>query len=167
MLRFLLLLFAALVAAPASAQVDVTFYSRDFGEVFPHAFFEVEGTLSNGTHVPKTNYGFTAKTVSPAILFGSVDGEIITMNPTYVRKSDPHFTLTLDDADYAKLMAVVADWRSRKGRSYNLGKANCVHFVADALRALGLRTNPETRFFGKPKSFLDEVERLNPALAAR
>lgn len=164
MLRKLLLLLAALAAAPASAQVQVTFYSRDFGEVFPHTYFATQGTLSDGRAVPATNYGFTAKSVTPAILLGSVVGEVIAMNDTYVRKSNRHFTLTLDDAAYRRLMAVVEDWRKRPGKSYNLNRANCVHFVRDALQTLGLKTNPKTDFFGKPKSFLNEVEALNPGL---
>ena len=164
MFRKLLVLLALLVAAPASAEVTVTFYSRDFGEVFPHGYFAVEGTLSNGQAVPATNYGFTARTISPAILWGSVAGEIVTMNESYVRKSNRHFTLTIDDAAYRRLMAVVQDWGSRKGKSYNLNRANCVHFVRDAVQALGLKTNPKSEFFGKPKSFLNEVERLNPGL---
>lgn len=167
MIRTVLFLLAFLVAMPARAEVSVSFYSRDFGEVFPHAYFEVTGTLDDGTAVPRTNYGFTAKNVTPAILFGSVDGEIVTMNPTYVRKSDRHFTIPVSDDHYRALMAVVADWRGRPGDSYNLNRANCVTFVADAAKALGLAVNPDTEFTKKPKSFLEEVTRLNPRLAGR
>jgi hypothetical protein len=167
MIRLFLAVLALLVAVPAQAEVTVTFYSRDFGEVFPHAFFAVEGTLAeNGAAVPATNYGFTAKTVSPAILMGSVDGEIVTMNPTYVRKSNAHFRRTISDVQYRRLMAVVADWRGRPGKSYNLNRANCVSFVADAVRALGLRVNDKTKFIKKPRSFMEEVVALNPGLGA-
>ena len=37
MIRCLLILLAFVVALPAQAEVSVSFYSRDFGEVFPHA----------------------------------------------------------------------------------------------------------------------------------
>ena len=167
MIRYLLFLFALVFAMPVQAEVSVSFYSRDFGEVFPHAFFAVEGALSDGGAVPQTNYGFTAKHVTPAILFGSVEGEIVTMNPTYMRKSDRHFTIEISDDQYRRLMAVVADWRGRPGDSYNLNRANCVTFVADAVRSLGLAVNPKTSFTKKPKSFLEEVMRLNPQLSVR
>lgn len=162
MIRILLAVLGAiaLAASPAHAEVEVRFYSRDLGEVFPHAFFEVEG---NG--VPKRNYGFSAKTISPAILFGPVRGEIVEVSEAYVAKSRHHFTLTVDTAGYRRLLALVEEWRNRPGRSYDLNKANCVSFVAAAVRLLGLRTNPATRFGGKPKSFLTEVARLNPGLA--
>ena len=141
------------------AEVLARFYSRDFGSVFPHAFFEVEGP-----GVPKKNYGFTAKSVTPAILMGSVGGKIIEMKPDYVARSRLHFTLRLSDEQYRRLMRVVADWDGRKQPSYDLYKANCVSFVRDALHVLGLKTNPNTRFMGKPKSFLSEVQALNPGL---
>jgi hypothetical protein len=161
MTRFLLGLIAALLlpAAAARADVDVRFFSRDLGEVFPHGFFEVEGP-----GVPKQNYGFTAKTISPAILWGPVAGKIVHMDPPYIAKSQHHFTVRISDADYARLMALVEQWRTKKSPSYDLYKANCVSFVADAVRLVGLRTNPKTRFMGKPKSFLLEVMQLNPGL---
>lgn len=160
MIRLLLFLLAlALPLAEASAQLTARFYSRDFGSVFPHTFFEVEGP-----GVPKQNYGFTAKSVSPAVLMGSVAGKIIHMKPDYVARSRLHFTLNLSEEQYRKLMAVVADWGGLRQPSYDLYKANCVTFMRDAVQALGYRTNPKTRFMGKPKSFLLEVQGLNPAL---
>lgn len=161
MIRYLLGFLAALVLplAAAHADIDVRFYSRDLGEVFPHTFFEVEGP-----GVPKRNYGFTAKTISPAILWGPVAGEILEVEPSYIAKSDHQFTVRASDAQYAQLMALVEQWRTKKSPSYDLYKANCVSFVADAVRLLGLKTNPNTRFKGKPKSFLIEVMKLNPGL---
>jgi hypothetical protein len=160
MIRLILAALLTLVPLTAAqAEVIARFYSRDFGSVFPHAFFEVEGP-----GVPKKNYGFTAKTVTPAILMGAVAGKIIEMKPGYVAKSRHHFTLRLSDDQYANLMSVVASWGGRKQPSYDLYKANCVSFVRDALQTLGLRTNPNTRFLGKPKSFLNEVQGLNPGL---
>lgn len=161
MIRFVIAALALLLPlSAAQAEVLARFYSRDFGSVFPHAFFEVEGP-----GVPKKNYGFTAKTVTPAILMGSVAGKLIEMKPGYVAASRHHFTLRLSDAQYGKLMDVVADWGGRKQPSYDLYKANCVSFIRDALHSQGLKTNQQTRFLGKPKSFLTEVQALNPGLA--
>jgi hypothetical protein len=159
LIRFLPAALFACLPAVGHAEVLARFYSRDFGSVFPHAFFEVEGP-----GVPKKNYGFTAKTVTPAILMGSVAGKIIEMQPGYVAKSRLHFTIRLSDDEYRKLMGVVANWGGRKQPSYDLYKANCVSFVRDALHTLGVRTNPQTRFLGKPKSFLTEVQGLNSQL---
>lgn len=152
-------LLALLLPAAARADVDVRFFSRDLGEVFPHAFFEVEGP-----GVPKRNYGFTAKTISPAILWGPVAGEVMQVKPAYVAKSTMHFTMRISDDQYRGLVALADRWAARGPKGYDLYKANCVSFVADAVRLLGLRTNPSTKFKGKPKSFLLEVMQLNPGL---
>ncbi len=160
MIRFALVLLALLMPlSAAQAEVVARFYSRDFGSVFPHGFFEVEGP-----GVPKKNYGFTAKTVTPAILMGPVAGKLIESKPGYVAASRHHFTLRLSNDQYTKLMGVVSSWGSRPQPSYDLYKANCVSFIRDALHVLGMKTNPKTRFLGKPKSFLTEVQSLNPGL---
>ncbi len=150
-------------ATPAAADVDVTFYSREFGAKFPHAFFTMKGELSNGDKVD-TNFGFTAQNVSPAVLFGSVLGEVSTVSEKYRAASDPHFTVTLDDAGYAKLLAVVKKWRNIPQKSYSLNKRNCVHFIADALNVLGYRTDPKLKYKKKPTSFMKQVMKLNPGL---
>jgi hypothetical protein len=88
--------FFALVAAPAFAAVSVTFYSKELGASFPHTFVTVEGTLDRGGPRIAEDYGFTAKTISPAILWGRVGGKVISdHSPSYVSGSDKHFTLTL------------------------------------------------------------------------
>ena len=160
MIRLVLIALAFLLPfSAAQAELVARFYSRDFGSVFPHAFVEVEGP-----GVPKRNYGFTAKTVTPMILMSPVAGHIVEMNANYVSKSRLHFTVQLSDDQYRRLMAVVQDWGSRSQPSYDLYKANCVSFIRDAVEALGFKTNPATRFLGKPKSFLTEVQGLNPEL---
>ncbi|MBL0925496.1 MAG: hypothetical protein IBJ12_13665 [Sphingomonadaceae bacterium] len=167
MFRFLTLLCAAFLSQlPATAQAEVlaTFYSHDFGDHFPHAFVRVKGTVDSTGEAVDTNYGFTAVNVSPAILMGSVMGMIETKDAKYVSKSNAHFTLRLSDAEYAKLKAHVEQWRNLPGKSYNLNKRNCVHFVMEAAALLGLKVNRQSKFFKKPKSFTLELMRLNPGL---
>lgn len=141
-----------------------TFYSHDFGDHFPHAFIKLKGTVDATGEVVDTNYGFTAVSVSPAILMGSVKGMIETKDAKYIAKSNPHFSLRLSDNEYRKLMAHVEKWRNLGGKSYNLNKRNCVHFVMEAAALLGLSVNRQSKFFKKPKSFVLEMMRLNPNL---
>lgn len=164
MIRTVLLALMMLVAAPAAAEVELSFHSREFGETFPHAFVSYRGTLSDGTVVPEGGFGFTAVTVSPAILFGSVHGKLERLSGTILTRGTNHFTVRLDDAAYARMLAVVADWDGRGGKSYNLNRANCIHFVMDIARAVGLRTDPDTRFVKRPHGFMEELEGLNPGV---
>ncbi len=163
---FLSLLAIFLCAPPAAhAAVVVSFYSHDFGDRFPHAFVTLKGRLDATGEAVDTNYGFTAQSVSPAILLGSVKGYVQTSKPDYVAKSDRQFSLTLDDATYVRLTAKIREWQDRKQPSYNLGKHNCVHFVMELAEVVGLKVNRKSKYFKKPKSFLLEVKELNPQLS--
>ncbi|WP_374544274.1 hypothetical protein [Sphingorhabdus sp.] len=154
----------ALVPGQARADVVATFYSHDFGDHFPHAFIVLKGRLDSTGETVDTNYGFTAVSVSPAILMGSVKGMIETKDAKYVAKSNPHFALKLSDAEYRKLLDHVDRWRNMPGKSYSLNKRNCVHFVMEAAALLGLSVNRNSKFFKKPKSFVLEMMKLNPTL---
>lgn len=160
----LLMLFTGL-ATPVRAEVIVSFYSHDFGDRFPHAFIVMKGTVDATGEVVDANYGFTAVSVSPAILLGSVKGKVESSKPDYVAKSDRQFDVAVDDATYARVMAKVAEWRDREQPSYSLNKRNCVHFVMELAETVGLKVDRKSKLFKKPKSFLIEVRGLNPELA--
>ncbi len=160
----MLLSFGSWFGGSAHAEVTATFYSRDFGSYFPHAFIKLTGTVDATGEVVDTNYGFTAVHTTPAILTSSVLGVVETKDAKYVSDSDPHFTLRLNDTEYAKLLALVTEWKNLPGKSYNLGKRNCVHFAMEAAALFGLQVNRKSKFFKKPKSFLLEVMKLNPDL---
>ncbi|MDX2209584.1 MAG: hypothetical protein SFV20_04410 [Sphingopyxis sp.] len=163
-LALLLALTTALLPATAAAAVQVHFYSREFGNQFPHAFVLVEGTLDAGGTKVSGNYGFTAVNVTPGILLGSVKGEVSALKPAYMAKADRKFTVTLDDAGYARLMRKVNEWKALPQPSYSLDKRNCVHFVMELAEVAGLKVNRKSKFFRKPRSFLEEVQKLNPGL---
>lgn len=167
MYRFFYLLsvvFLGVQATPVRAEVVATFYSHDFGDHFPHALVKLKGTVDSTGEKVDTNYGFTAVNTSPAILMGPVRGMIETKDAKYIAKSNAHFSMRLSDADYAQLIALVEKWRNIPGKSYSLGKRNCVHFAMEAAALLGLSVNRESKFFKKPKSFLLEVMKLNSGL---
>lgn len=159
-----LLLLCAGLTTPTRAEVVVSFYSHDFGDRFPHAFIVLKGKIDATGEMVDVNYGFTASSVSPAILLGSVKGEVQTSKPDYIAKSDRQFDVTVDDATYARLMAKVAEWRDREQPSYSLNRRNCVHFVMELAEVVGLTVNRKSKLFKKPKSFLIEVKGLNPQL---
>lgn len=154
----------ALTGAPAGAAVQITFYSHELGSSFPHAFVVVQGLPDRGGPRIDEDYGFTAKSVSPAILMGPVKGEIVTDNTAgYTRKSNRHFTVTVSDADYDRAMAVVQRWRSRSQPSYDLGSRNCIHFVAEIAASIGMRADTPKRLMRKPRSYLDYLTAGNRA----
>lgn len=161
LLAFLLLGFLA----PANATVEIAFYSRELGgNNFPHAFVVLHGTVDATGERVNTSYGFTAKAITPALLWGSVAGEVVVERPQQIARSDRQFSVTLGDDRYRQVMAVVEAWRTRTQPSYNLNRRNCVHFVAALAEAAGLRVDYVDRLMKRPRSFLVNVRSLNPRL---
>lgn len=166
-LRLLVALFLLLgLQAPAFAAVEIAFYSRELGgNNFPHAFVRLQGTVDSTGEQVDTSYGFTAKAVTPAILFGSVAGEVVVERPQQIERSDRQFTLLLSDDQYRTVMRVIDEWRTRPQPSYNLNRRNCIHFVAELAEVVGLRVEYPDRLMKRPRSFLQHVRGLNPQLA--
>jgi hypothetical protein len=164
LIQLILVMSLAFGSSAAYAEVQATFYSRDFGSYFPHAFIKLKGTVDSTGEVVDTNYGFTAVSTSPAVLMGSVKGMIETKDAKYIANSNAHFTLRLSDNDYARLMVLVNKWRNLPGKSYSLNNRNCVHFAMEAAAMLGVSVNRKSKFFKKPHSFMLEIMGLNPNL---
>ncbi len=163
MITRLALLTALLLGlhGPAFAAVEIAFHSRELGGSFPHAFVRLVGTLDSTGEAVDISYGFTARAVSPAILFGPVPGEVFIEGEARVRNSDRQFHLTLTDEQYGIVMGVVDEWRNRPQPSYSLSRANCIHFVAAVASALGLRVELVRRLMRRPRSFLIHQRELN------
>ncbi|WP_342355169.1 hypothetical protein [Sphingomonas sp. CFBP 8760] len=152
-----------LTAMAAQAAVTVTFWSHELGNSFPHAFFTLRGVPDAGGPPVDVNYGFTARTLSPAILFGTVAGKLDIAKPFYMAGSDARFSVILTDRQYADLLALVAAWSGKNGDSrYNLNRRNCVHFVREAARLAGLTGLDHPGLMKKPRSFLKAVAAANP-----
>ena len=161
--RCLLALLLSGLALPAQAAVTITFWSHEFGNSFPHAFVTLRGTPDAGGAPVDANYGFTARSLSPAILFGSVAGEVEPSKPGYIAGSDAQFSVVLTDAQYAQVLALVGAWDERGGNSrYNLNGRNCVHFVKEAARIAGLTDLDRPKLMKKPRSYLLSIGAANP-----
>ncbi|HWI77194.1 MAG TPA: hypothetical protein VNS53_08965 [Sphingomicrobium sp.] len=165
-IRLFLLLVVFGWSAAASAAVEIAFYSKDMASSFPHAYVRLTGTDEATGKPVDVNYGFTPASLSPGVLFGSVRGIIESASPAYIARSDRHFALKLTDAQYRQVVAIVEKWRAAPQPSYRLNGRNCIDFVAEIANALGLKAPVIPKLMKKPRSYLDEVARLNAALIA-
>jgi hypothetical protein len=162
-LSLLLSVCALLVAMPAQAAITITFWSHEFGSSFPHAFFTLRGVPDAGGAAVDANYGFTPKAITPAILMGTVPGRLDIAKPAYIANSDAQFSLLLTDAQYARILALVAGWSDKTGDGrYNMNSRNCIHFVAEAARIAGVATVEFPALMKKPRSYLKAVAAANP-----
>ena len=167
-------LIAALLAlcwtTPALAQVKLTFHSFNGSVVFgryPHTFVSMTGTLKANGKAVNENYGFTAKNVSPAILRGPVVHDISIEKPKYLKKTNRHFTVTISDAQYTRILAEVKKWRNAPGKYYDLDKRNCIHFVGAIAQIVGIKVSYPEKMLRRPKKWLNHVAGLNPQLKAK
>jgi hypothetical protein len=163
---FLAAVLTLLAAWPARADIVVDFYWHEFGRNFPHAFLKAKGNWNkNGKGVDDT-FGFTAKSLSPAILVGPVPGVFKPIEKHALAVSKIRFSVVANDAQYTSLLAVVAKWRKNPATSYDLDNRNCVHFVGEAAQSLGLEVTFQKSLMKSPRKFLTHVVQLNPQLSA-
>jgi hypothetical protein len=168
-IRILALFFAfvfAATASPAFAAVELSFYSRELGTNFPHAFVGLKGNVDATGERIDTSLGFTAHSVTPALLFGAVRGEVVVEGDEQIRRSTRQFTVVLTDEQYQRVMRVVEEWRNAPQPSYRLRQHSCVHFVSAIAASIGLQVDNSQRLMNRPRSFLLRVLELNPQLAA-
>ena len=165
-IRLFLLLMAFCWPGAAWAQLEIAFYSKDTGSSFPHAYVRLTGTLDGSGKPIDVNYGFTPVSVSPGVLWGPVRGMIESALPEYVARSDRHFTLKLTPQQYRQVVAIVEKWRDAPQPSYRLNGRNCIDFVAEIANTLGIRAPVIPKLMKKPRSYLDEVARMNAPLIA-
>jgi len=167
--KLIVAIFALAWSHAAFAEVKMHFHSFNGSVLFgryPHAFVVLEGTLSNGTKINK-NYGFSAAKTTPAILNGPVKHAIINEKPKMIKKTNRHFTLTLNDAQYRRVKREVAAWRNAPGKYYSLETRNCIHFVGKMAQIAGLKVEYPKKMLRRPKKWLNHVSALNPKLRAK
>lgn len=168
--RFLAALLALVSASAALAEVRVTFHSFNgsmpFGR-FPHAFVSFDGTLDATGERIRENFGWSAKTIGPAVLSGPVHGIILVEKDKWLTKTNRHFTIAVTDAQYRRLRAEVEAFRTHPGKYYSLELRNCIHFVGRMAELLGLKVEYPPSMMRKPRQWLNHIGDLNPQLGAR
>lgn len=151
------------LASAASAEVTLTFYSHHFGTyglgvTFPHAYVRLSGTTKADAKPVNANYGFTAQTISPSIMWEPVEGFVISMPDDYMAISQPHLSLPISDEQYRSVIAIVDRWRKYPQPSYNLNSKNCVTFVREIAIALRLPASNDVKFIRSPREFLEDLQ---------
>jgi hypothetical protein len=162
MLRFLPVLLAALLGllpTTARADIEVGFWTREMGLELPHAFFTIKGRV-DGKAVEET-YGFTAKTITPALLWGPVPGRIDIASKGYMAASHKLYSVTVSDDVYPRLKALVQRYSVKPGSIYRMNERNCVHFTAEAAAATGLRLPDGRGMMKRPTTYMMAIAAAN------
>lgn len=161
-----------LLSLPSYAQVQLSFHSIN-GSVFwgggrwPHAFISLNGSLLRDGQKISENYGFSAIKASPAMLTGSVAHEIYIEKEEFIGKSNFHFSITISDDQYDKIIQLMEKWRDAPGKYYNLNSRNCIHFSGSVAEIVGIEVEYPKKLRRKPKRWLNFIGELNPHLGAK
>ena len=164
----LLALFVLAWSGTAMAAVEIHFHSFNgslFGR-YPHTFIVLDGTLEADGRVIKENYGFSAKSSTAAILSGWTEHMVYVEKDKYIRKTNRHFSMTLTDEQYQRIVEEVRKWKDEPGERYSLGERNCIHFVGEMAKILGLKVEFPKNMLRRPKKWLNHITGLNPELGA-
>lgn len=167
--RFLLLL-ALMWSAPALAEVQIHFHSFNGSVLFgryPHTFIVLDGTLQATGERVNENYGFSARVAGPAVLAGPVEHMVMTEKQKNIPNTNRHFSMTLTDGQYRRIVAEVRAWQNAPGKYYDLEQRNCIHFVGRMAELLGLKVDYPSDMLRRPKRWLNHITALNPQLGAR
>lgn len=168
--RLLVAMIAFGWASAASADVQLSFHSFNGSVVwgrYPHTFVVLEGELEATGETVKENYGFSAKRTTPAILNGPVEHTILIEKEKWLTKTNRHFTINLTDEQYHRVKAMIAEWRDAPGKFYDLDTRNCIHFVGEIGKIVGLKVTYPDNMLRRPKKWLNHITALNPQLGAR
>ena len=150
------------------AAVEIHFHSFNgsfFGR-YPHAFIVLEGTLETDGRKVKENYGFSAKSSTAAFTQDWAEHAVYVEPDKYIRKTNRHFTVTLTDAQYWRIIREVRKWQSEPGERYSLDSRNCIHFVGEMAKILDLRVQYPSNMLRSPRKWLNHITTLNPSLGA-
>jgi hypothetical protein len=110
-----------------------------FGGRFPHTFVHLHGTLEGTGAKVDENYGYSAKSATPAVLAGPVEAIVMVEKPKYLTTTNRHFTVPISDATYFRMREEVTRWR-RPENLYRLDANNCIHFVGKMAELAGSRS---------------------------
>ena len=149
------------VVSPGGAQAEarVSSYSHGWGVgsdgfvYFPHALAAID---SEGE--AQQTYGFSAKQgrgIQAFVRRGK--GEVRPADPRYVAQSRLHFQISVKEADQAKANAWLKRWRNDD--TYDLRQRNCITFILELARELGLKTPRPDRL--DPAVILEKTRKLN------
>lgn len=168
LLARILAMFALSWSGTAMAAVDIHFHSFNgsfFGR-YPHTFIVLEGTLEADGRAVKENYGFSARSSTAAFTKDWAEHVVYVEKDNYIRKTNRHFSITLTDEQYHRIAEEVRKWQTEPGERYSLDERNCIHFVGEMAKILGLTVEYPQNMLRRPKKWLNHITGLNPQLRA-
>lgn len=165
--RFVLALTFVLglaLSSSAAAQVVLTFAAkRAEGSLgIPHSYLRIGGTTESGEAIQRT-FGFMPAEGSAFMVLGDrVRGAVVDEPEAEIdwERVRPFLSVQIPDATLDAVILRFRYWNENENGGYDAWSQNCIAFLADIARTIGLKVPPGAHL--SPSGFLETLAELNP-----
>lgn len=154
------------VPTGADAQVVITFAAKRGDPTallqIPHGYMRITGTTESGEAIDRT-LGLMPSEGSNLLLFGQrVAAEIVDSPASMVEwdRVQPFISVQIPDTTLDAIIVRLRSWSAGENGGYGLYTDNCIAFVGDMARTIGLRTPPGRHL--SPSGFMRDLAAMNP-----
>jgi hypothetical protein len=168
MLKRLMLLLALAVglsvATGADAQVVLTFAAKRAEDALgiPHSYLRITGTTESGEGIHRT-FGYMPVEESSFLALGDrVRGAVIDEAEAGIEweRVTPFLSVQIPDTMLGAVIVRFRYWNENQNGGYDAWVQNCIAFLADIARTIGLKVPPGSHL--SPSGFLGDLAELNP-----
>lgn len=160
----LTLVLGLATSSSAAAQVVLTFAAKraESSLGVPHSYLRIGGTTESGEDIQRT-FGFMPSEESPFMLLGDrVRGAVIDEPEAEIEweRVTPFVSVQIPDVTLDAVILRFKYWNENENGGYDAWSQNCIAFLADIARTIGLKVPPGSHL--SPSGFLETLATLNP-----
>ncbi len=148
----------------ARAQAVLTFAAKRAEDALgiPHSYLRITGTTESGEGIHRT-FGYMPVEESSFLALGDrVRGAVIDETEAGIEweRVRPFLSVQVPDTTLDAVIVRFRYWNENQNGGYDAWVQNCIAFLADIARTIGLRVSPGSHL--SPSGFLGELTKLNP-----
>lgn len=160
----LVVLVGLCVSSAASAQVVLTFAAKRAEDSLgvPHSYLRIGGTTQSGENIQRT-FGFMPDEQSMFMVFGArVRGAVVEEPEDRIawERVRPFLSVQIPDTVLDAVILRFKYWNENQNGGYDAYSQNCIAFLADIARTIGLKVPPGSHL--SPSGFLETLAEMNP-----
>jgi hypothetical protein len=163
-MSLLALLVGLSISSEADAQVVLTFAAKRAEDALgiPHSYLRITGTTESGEGIHRT-FGYMPVEESSFLALGDrVRGAVLDEPEAGIEwdRVTPFLSVQVPDTTLDAVIVRFRYWNENRNGGYDAYVQNCLAFLADIARTIGLKVPPGSHL--SPSGFLGELAELNP-----
>lgn len=152
------------LSSAASAQVVLTFAAKRAEDSLgvPHSYLRIGGATQSGEDIQRT-FGFMPDEQSMFMVLGArVRGAVVEEPEDRIvwERVRPFLSVQIPDTMLDAVILRFKYWNENQNGGYDAYSQNCIAFLADIARTIGLKVPPGSHL--SPSGFLEKLAELNP-----